>query len=499
MIEGITLGIGAAFSGYNILMVMIGCFAGTIIGTLPGLGPMSAIALMIPITYGFDPASAMIMMAGVYYGAIFGGSTSSILINAPGVAGTVSSSFDGYPLARSGQAGKALAIAAYSSFAGGTIAAIFLLIAAPQLAKVSLSFQSADYFALMCVGLLAIAAFASKGQFLKAMIMTALGLALATVGQDSLSDITRFTFGNINLMDGISFVLLVMATFAMSEAFMIIFKKKNISFKASDASTKKLGSIKLTKQEVKEIAPVVGRSSILGFFVGVLPGAGATIASFLAWGFERTIAPVKERLNFGKGSIKGLAAPETANNAACTGSFVPLLTLGIPGSGTTAVMLGALLSFGVQPGPRLYVEQPEIFWAVIISMYIGNIVLLILNLPLIPYIARILAIPQKILVPLVLFFSVTGVYLISFNSFDIYFMAIVALISLVLRVIDYPMPPLILGFILGGMMEKNLRRALIINDGSYSFLWERPISLTLFIIMILIILIQVYQGLIKKN
>ena len=499
MIEGITLGIGAAFSGYNILMVMIGCFAGTIIGTLPGLGPMSAIALMIPITYGFDPASAMIMMAGVYYGAIFGGSTSSILINAPGVAGTVSSSFDGYPLARSGQAGKALAIAAYSSFAGGTIAAIFLLIAAPQLAKVSLSFQSADYFALMCVGLLAIAAFASKGQFLKAMIMTALGLALATVGQDSLSDITRFTFGNINLMDGISFVLLVMATFAMSEAFMIIFKKKNISFKASDASTKKLGSIKLTKQEVKEIAPVVGRSSILGFFVGVLPGAGATIASFLAWGFERTIAPVKERLNFGKGSIKGLAAPETANNAACTGSFVPLLTLGIPGSGTTAVMLGALLSFGVQPGPRLYVEQPEIFWAVIISMYIGNIVLLILNLPLIPYIARILAIPQKILVPLVLFFSVTGVYLISFNSFDIYFMAVVALISLVLRVIDYPMPPLILGFILGGMMEKNLRRALIINDGSYSFLWERPISLTLFIIMILIILMQVYQGLIKKN
>ena len=361
MIEGITLGIGAAFSGYNILMVMVGCFAGTIIGTLPGLGPMSAIALMIPITYGFDPASAMIMMAGVYYGAIFGGSTSSILINAPGVAGTVSSSFDGYPLARSGQAGKALAIAAYSSFAGGTIAAIFLLVAAPQLAKVSLSFQSADYFALMCVGLLAIAAFASKGQFLKAMIMTALGLALATVGQDSLSDITRFTFGNINLMDGISFVLLVMATFAMSEAFMIIFKKKSISFKASDASAKKLGSIKLTKQEVKEIAPVIGRSSILGFFVGVLPGAGATIASFLAWGFERTIAPVKERLNFGKGSIKGLAAPETANNAACTGSFVPLLTLGIPGSGTTAVMLGALLSFGVQPGPRLYVEQPEIF------------------------------------------------------------------------------------------------------------------------------------------
>jgi len=499
MIEGIWIGINTAFSGYNIFMVIIGCFAGTIIGMLPGLGPMSAIALMIPITYSFDPASAMILMAGVYYGAIFGGSTSSILINAPGVAGTVSSSFDGYPMAKSGHAGKALAIAAYSSFSGGTIAAIFLLIAAPQLAKVSLSFQSADYFALMCVGLLSIAAFASKGQFLKAMIMTAFGLALATVGQDSLSDITRFAFGNINLMDGISFVLLVMATFAMSEAFMIIFKKMEINFKASDANINKLGSIKLSKDEVKEMVPVIGRTSVLGFLVGVLPGAGATIASFLAWGFERSIASVKDKLKFGKGSIKGLAAPETANNAACTGSFVPLLTLGIPGSGTTAVMLGALLSFGVQPGPRLYVEQPEVFWAVIISMYIGNIVLLVLNLPLIPYIARILAIPKNILVPLVLFFSVTGVYLISFNAFDIYFMAIVAFLSLILRTLNYPMPPLILGFILGGMIEKNLRRALLINDGSYSFLWERPISLFLFILMITIILLQIYQGIKKRQ
>ena len=498
MIDGILLGVSTAFSGYNIIMVMLGCFAGTIIGMLPGLGPMSAIALMIPITYSFDPASAMILMAGVYYGAIFGGSTSSILINAPGVAGTVSTSFDGYPMAKSGHAGKALAIAAYSSFSGGTIAAIFLLLAAPQLAKVSLSFQSADYFALMCVGLLSIAAFASKGQFLKAMIMTAFGLALATVGQDSLSDITRFHFGNINLMDGISFVLLVMATFAMSEAFMIIFKKMEINFKASDASINKLGSIKLSKDEVKEMVPTIARTSVLGFLVGVLPGAGATIASFLAWGFERSIASVKDKLKFGKGSIKGLAAPETANNAACTGSFVPLLTLGIPGSGTTAVMLGALLSFGIQPGPRLYVEQPEIFWAVIISMYIGNVVLLILNLPLIPYIARILAIPKTILVPLVLFFSVTGVYLISFNAFDIYFMAIVAIISLVLRTLNYPMPPLILGFILGALIEKNLRRALLINDGSFSFLWERPISLGLFILMIAIILLQIYQGFKKR-
>ena len=308
MIEGMMIGFNTAFSGYNILMVMMGCFAGTIIGMLPGLGPMSAIALMIPITYGFDPASAMILMAGVYYGAIFGGSTSSILINAPGVAGTVSSSFDGYPMSQKGQAGKALAIAAYASFSGGTIAALFLLVAAPQLAKVSLSFQSADYFALMCVGLLSIAAFASKGQFLKAMIMTALGLALATVGQDSLSDITRFAFGNINLMDGISFVLLVMATFAMSEAFMIIFKKMDINFKSSDVSKSSLGSIKISKDEVKEMVPTIGRTSVLGFFVGVLPGAGATIASSVNIGKNCIIGGrsfISDHVTIGDNSIIG--------------------------------------------------------------------------------------------------------------------------------------------------------------------------------------------------
>ena len=334
MIEGIWIGISTAFSGYNIFMVMIGCFAGTIIGMLPGLGPMSAIALMIPVTYSFDPSSAMILMAGVYYGAIFGGSTSSILINAPGVAGTVSSSFDGYPMAKSGQAGKALAIAAYSSFSGGTIAAIFLLIAAPQLAKVSLSFQSADYFALMCVGLLSIAAFASKGQFLKAMIMTAFGLALATVGQDSLSDITRFHFGNINLMDGISFVLLVMATFAMSEAFMIIFKKMEINFKASDASIDKLGSIKLSKDEVKEMLPVIGRTSVLGFF-SLCSFEISLLETKSASSLIRKLPFEKKRVFFIPSSmarsfiffINCLSLPETCSATATDASFADEITM----------------------------------------------------------------------------------------------------------------------------------------------------------------------------
>ena len=499
MIEGILIGLTTALSLTNILMVMVGCFAGTIIGMLPGLGPMTAIALMIPITYGFDPSTGLILMAGVYYGAVFGGSTSSILLNAPGVPGTVATAFDGYPMAQQGKAGKALAIAAYSSFAGGTISAIFLLIAAPSLSKVSLSFRSPDYFALMILGLTAISAFSSKGQFLKAMIMVVLGLMLATVGQDSLSDITRFTFNNMNLTDGISFVLIVMATFAMSEALTIIFRGKDPNRAAKQISLTELGSIKINKEETIKMAKTIPRSSILGFIIGVLPGAGATIASFLAYGMERNYVSEDEKQKFGKGSIHGLSAPETANNAACSGSFVPLLTLGIPGSGTTAVMLGALLGFGIQPGPRLYQTNPEIFWSVIMSMYIGMVILLILNLPLIPYIARILAVPRNFLIPLILFFSITGIYLMSFNNFDIFLMIGIALVATFLRLYDFPMPPLILAFVLGGLMEETLRRSLLISNGSPNFLWDRPLTVILLLLTAAIVGWQTYSSFFKRK
>ena len=492
MIEGMLIGLTTVLTPTNLMMVFVGCFAGTFIGMLPGLGPISAIALMIPITYGFDPATGMILMAGVYYGAIFGGSTSSILINAPGVAGTVATAFDGYPMARAGHGGKALAVAAYASFSGGTIAAIFLLIAAPALASVALSFQSSDYFALMVLGLTAVSAFAGRGQFLKAMLMVFLGLGLATVGQDTSSDVTRFTFGSIDLLDGISFLLLAMAAFALSEALMTVLKREKVSEAAVQSAAGKMGSLKVTREEAKVMAPVIARSSVLGFFIGVLPGAGATIASFLAYGMERSIAPQAEKEKFGKGSLRGLTAPETANNAACSGSFVPLLTLGIPGSGTTAVMLGALISYGVQPGPTLFVDRPEVFWAVIISMYIGNVVLLILNLPLIPYIARLLALPSQLLVPLVLFFSLCGVYLVSFNAFDIQLMVAFAVAAIVLRLFGYSMAPMILGFVLGRLMEENLRRALEIYDG-YSFLWERPLTLGIMILTAIILLAPLLQ------
>ncbi len=486
MLDGIFTGLSTAMMPFNLMMVVVGCFAGTFIGMLPGLGPISAVALMIPITYGLDPASGIILMAGVYYGAVFGGSSSSILINAPGCASTVVTAFDGYPMAQKGQAGKALALAAYASFTGGTVGAIILLFAAPALAKVSLSFQSGDYFALMVLGLTAVAAFAGKGQVIKAMIMTVFGLMIATVGTDIMSGAPRFTFGSVDLIDGVSFLLLAMATFALTEVVMTVLKRQHLD-EDPEIDMRSLGSMKLSREEVKEVAPTVARSSLFGFLVGVLPGAGATIASFLAYGLERNLASVKEKLKFGSGSLRGLAAPESANNAASTGSFVPLLTLGIPGSGTTAIMLGALIAAGVQPGPRLFVDNPEVFWSVIISMYVGNVVLLILNLPLIPYISRLLAVPRPILIPLILFFSITGVYLVSFNTFDIHMMVFITVVAIFLKLLDFPMAPMLLGYILGGIMEQNLSRSLVLSDGSFSFLWERPLTLSIILIALLVL------------
>lgn len=499
MIDGILIGLQTAFTPINLLMVLAGCFAGTFIGMLPGLGPVSAIALMIPVTYGLDPASGLILISGVYYGAVFGGSTSAILINAPGVSGAVATAFDGYPMAQSGNAGKALAIAAYSSFAGGTIGAILLLLCVPFLASVSLSFQSSEYFALMVFGCTAVAAFSGKGQVLKAVLMTLVGLMLATVGEDP-SGAQRLTFGNPELSDGISFLLLSMATFALAEALSMILKGRS---KSNDSESEEMAnvnfkSLKLSRDEIKEIAMPVGRSSVLGFLVGVLPGAGATIASFLGYGMERNLASQEQKKRFGKGSPIGLAAPETANNAASTGSFVPLLTLGIPGSATTAIMLGALLSYGVQPGPRLFIDNPAVFWSVIVSMYLGNIVLLILNLPLIPYIAKILQVPRQFLTPIILFLSLMGVYLVSFNTAELSIMLVIGVVALAFRILDYPLAPMLLGFILGGMLEDNLRRALLIWDGSYDFLWQRPITATIMMVTVIVLLTPIVNTIVNR-
>ena len=474
MWEGILTGLATAFDPGNLAWVAAGCLAGTLIGMMPGLGPITAIALMIPVSYSLEPAAGLIMMAGVYYGAVFGGSTSSILINAPGVASTVATSFEGYPMARRGQAGRALALAAYASFAGGTFGAVALLLFASALAGLATKFQSPEYTLVLIFALSSIAAFAERGQVLRSLATALIGLMLGTVGTDQSAGVQRFTFGSLELTDGLSFVLVAMATFALAEAFRMVVAREDAT------PTANIAHARLHPGDAKAVAPAVGRSSVFGFLIGVLPGAGATLASFFAFDLQKRF-----KRNDQADSARGIAAPEAANNAACSGSFVPLLTLGIPGSGTTAVLLGVMLSYGVQPGPHLLDAEPAMFWGVIVSMYIGNLVLLALNLPLIPYIARLVYLRRTVLVPLVIAFSLLGVYLTSLSSFDIHLMLAFALAGFALRLSGFPLAPLLLGFILSGMLEENLRRTLLLAD-SWAFLLDRPLSMALLALCVLI-------------
>lgn len=485
--QGLMSGFQVAFSLQGILFVFIGVFVGTFIGMMPGLGPISAIAIMIPITYSMDPTVALVMMAGVYYGAIFGGSSSSILLNAPGVAGTVATAFDGYPMAQQGKAGKALAIAAIASFTGGTVSVILLMLFTPMLSAVAVSFGPAEYFALMFMGLTAISSL-SEGSTIKAFISATLGFIVVTIGIDSQTGTSRFTFGNPNLLEGIDFLVIALGLFALAEVCTLVLNRKDDTM----SNNKELGSLRISKQDMKEMRGPMTRQSLLGFIIGVLPGAGATIASFIAYITEKKMAKNPEE--FGKGSIKGLAAPETANNAATGGAFVPLLSLGIPGSGTTAVLLGAFLVLGVQPGPLLIQDRPEVFWGIIASMYVGNIFLLILNLPLIPYIAKVLRIPRPMLISLVIIFSLIGVYAISFNTFDLYLLVAFGIIGFLMRMFSFPAAPFILAFILGGMMEQALRQTLTISNGSLSIFWDKPIALTLIGISLLTILVPLFTN-----
>jgi putative tricarboxylic transport membrane protein len=362
---------------------------------------------------------------------------------------------------------------------------------APALVAVALLFHSPEYFALMVVGLSAIAAFAGTGQVSKAVMMTLLGLMLATVGESAQFNAPRFTMGLMDLQSGLSFMTLVMALFALPEALYLVLDPKRSN--TGDAGGGEIKDLRINRQEAKEITPVIARQSIQGFLVGVMPGAGATIASFLGYAVERNIAKGEDRAKFGKGSLKGLAAPESANNAACTGSFVPLLTLGIPGSGTTAILLGALIALNVQPGPRLMIENPEIFWSVIISMYIGNVVLLILNLPLIPYIAKILMVPRNYLIPFILFFTLMGAYIGQNNATELLILVGLGVLGTILRFADFPLAPLLIGFILGQMMEDNFSRSANIADG-VSFLWERPMTLGMLLFAVLLILLPSYRA-----
>jgi putative tricarboxylic transport membrane protein len=467
-------GLEVAMMPLNILWIIIGGLLGTIIGMLPGLGPATGVAILIPITYGMNPATALITMCAVYYGAMFGGSRSSIMINTPGDASAIVSCFDGYPMTKNGRAGEALAISAIASFIGGLVGMVFLIFLTEPVAAMALKFGPAEKFSLMLFALTATITL-SEGSLLKGFIAMGIGFMAATIGIDGQSGAIRFTFGIEDLQDGIDFLVAMIGLYAVAE----VFKNYRAIDVKYEVDSKRIGKVWVKRAEFKKSLMPMLRSAPMGFLVGVLPGAGGTIATFLAYAVEKSISKTPEQ--FGKGAIEGLAAPEAANNACSCGALVPLLTLGIPGSGTTAVMLGALMMLGVRPGPILFDQHPEIAWGVIASMLAGNIILLLINLPLAVPLVRLLKTPQRIMLPLILGMGFMGTYFLNYSSFDFILVSVFALGGYMLSRLEIPIPPLVLALILGGMTEQSFRNAMTISDGSPAIFFQKPISLTLLI------------------
>ena len=478
-------GFGTALIWYNLIFAFVGVLIGTAVGVLPGIGPMSGVALLIPvtasITSGLSPeqaaTSAIILLAGVYYGAMYGGSTTSILLNTPGESSSVVTTLDGYQMAKKGRAGSALSIAAIGSFVAGIVTLIALIALAKPLSNVALKFGPAEYFSLMLLGLGAVSGLAGKS-VTKALIMTVCGLLLGTIGIDSVSGIARFTFDVPWLFQGIEFLTIAVGLFALGEVFKTILEKEE-----EDVEIARINNLLPSKEEFKESAGPIARGSILGFFVGILPGAGATLASFFSYILEKKVSKNPEK--FGTGAIAGVAAPESANNAASGGAMIPLLTLGIPGSGTTAILMGALMMYNVQPGPLLFEDHPQVAWGLIASMFIGNIMLLILNLPLVKVFAKIIQTPKKYLIPMIIAISIFGVYAVQVSTNDLLLLLACGVLGYFFNKHDYPIAPIVLGLVLGPMIENNLRRALTISNGDYSVFFTRPISLVFLLITVL--------------
>ncbi|MBI4528408.1 MAG: tripartite tricarboxylate transporter permease [Deltaproteobacteria bacterium] len=475
-------GFAVALMPANLLYCLIGVVVGNVIGVLPGLGPVSGIALLIPLVHGMPPVSAVILLAGIYYGAMYGGSITSILLRVPGESSSVMTAIDGYELARQGRAGPALGICAIVSWVAGTLSVILLSFLAPRLAGLALSFGPPEYFSLMVAGLSAVAAL-TAGDALKGTISAIIGLMLATVGSDVLSGSARFHFGLIYLLDGIDFLVVAIGLFAITEVLASLVDGESTGRMVPFGSWKNL--LPRADDLRRSFWPCM-RATVVGFFVGVLPGAGATIASFLSYATEKRISKHPEK--FGKGAIEGVAGPEAANNAATGGSMVPMLALGIPGSNVTAVMLGAFIMLGITPGPMLFQENPSFVWGLVASMYVGNLMLLMLNIPLVGIFVQVLRLPFPVLGVLVLELSLIGVYAISNNFFDLHLMFLFGVVGYLMKRLDFPTPPMILALVLGKIFEVSFRRSLIISEGDPSIFVTRPISLTLLSIAVLVFL-----------
>ncbi|AYM14745.1 MULTISPECIES: tripartite tricarboxylate transporter permease [Agrobacterium] len=490
--SNLLLGFQTAGTLYNLLYCFIGVFLGTAIGVLPGLGPTATIAMLLPITFGLPPESSLIMLAGIYYGAQYGGSTTAILVNLPGESASVVTAIDGYQMARQGFAGKALASAAIGSFVAGTIATFLIALFAPPLAEVALQFGPADYFALMLLGLVASLVLAS-GSMLHAVGMIVLGLLLGMVGTDVNTGLMRYTFDFPELIEGINFVVVAMGVFGLGEILSNLGDKEDGRSVLSGKVTGLMPSL----EDLKSMVAPVLRGTGLGSVLGILPGGGAMLASFASYAVEKKLSKHPER--FGKGAIEGVAGPESANNAGAQTSFIPMLTLGIPSNPVMALMIGAMIIQGIQPGPSVMTEQPALFWGIIASMWIGNVMLLILNLPLIGLWVKMIAVPYHYLYPAILAFCAIGIYSLSNSTFDIYLLAIFGALGYVMRKLNCEPAPLLLGFILGPMLEENLRRALMISHGDPMVFLQRPISATLIGCAVLLLVLVLVPSLRAKR
>ena len=471
-------GFGVVLDPQNLLYCLMGVVIGMLIGVLPGLGPAATIAILLPLTYGIDPVTAIIMLAGIFYGAQYGGTITSVLLRLPGEASSVVTVFDGYVLAKQGKAGTALGIAAIGSFIGGTVAIIGLTFLAPLVASFALDFGPPEYTALALVGILLVATI-SGGTKIKALIAAAVGLLLATVGRDVFTGAERFTFGNLSLADGIDFVPIAMGLFGIGEILYNLEERHR-----AVSAPAKVANVWPSRADLRKSSGAIGRGSVLGFFLGILPGGGATISSMVSYAVEKKRA--KDPSRFGKGAVEGVAGPETANNAAATSSFIPLLTLGIPANATMAIIFGALLIHGITPGPQLISEDPELFWGVVNSMYIGNILLLILSIPLVGLFVKILRVRAAILAPITALITILGAYTIRNSMFDVLLVVLFGALGYLMKKFGFEPGPLVLAFVLGELLESNLRRSLLVLEGDVSGFLTRPISATLLVIFVLV-------------
>ena len=484
-------GFAVALSFQNVLFALIGALIGTAIGVLPGIGPVATISLLLPITFGQPATTAIIMLAGIYYGAQYGGSTTAILLNLPGEISSVVTTLEGYKMARNGRAGAALATSALASFFAGTVATIVVAASGPLLTSVALSFGPADYFSLMLLGLI-ISAVLAQGSVIKSVGMVVLGVALGLVGTDVQTGQQRFTFGVPELSDGLNFAAMAMGVFGIAEIILNLEKPE-----VRSVLTAKVGSLFLTKHEWARATPAVLRGTVVGSVLGILPGGGASLASFGSYMMERKMS--KGRAEFGNGAIEGVAGPEAANNAAAQTSFIPLLTLGIPSNAVMALMVGALIIQGIQPGPRMVEAQPDLFWGLIASMWIGNVMLLVINLPMIGMWVKLLQVPYKFLYPSILVFCCIGVYSLNNNVFDVYMTVLFAIFGYMCNKLKMEPAPLLIGFVLGPMMEEHLRRAMLLSRGDPTVFIERPISGVLLAICALALGLMLLPGLRKKK